>query len=66
MGFSNPHPSFEFNWGIADVIQALIDAGLRIERLTEYPYSNGWIGCEGMRDLGGGRTAPPATSQACP
>lgn len=66
VGFSNPHPSFEFNWGISDVIQALIDAGLRIERLTEYPYSNGWIGFEGMRDLGGRRMAPPATMPSLP
>ncbi|WP_342457049.1 bifunctional class I SAM-dependent methyltransferase/GNAT family N-acetyltransferase [Ensifer adhaerens] len=66
VGFTNPHPSFEFNWGIADVIQALIDAGLRIERLTEYPYSNGWVGFEGMRDLGGRRMAPPATMPSLP
>lgn len=66
VGFTNPHPSFEFNWGIADVIQALIDAGLRVERLTEYPYSNGWVGFEGMRDLGGRRMAPPATMPSLP
>jgi SAM-dependent methyltransferase/ribosomal protein S18 acetylase RimI-like enzyme len=66
VGFTNPHPSFEFNWGIADVIQALIDSGLRIERLTEYPYANGWVGFEGMRDLGDRRMAPPATMPSLP
>jgi SAM-dependent methyltransferase len=64
--FKNPHPSFEFNWGIADVVQALIDAGLRIECLKEYPYANGWVGFEGMRDLGGGRMAPPEAMPSLP
>lgn len=66
VGFTNPHPSFEFNWGIADVVQALIDAGLRIERLKEYPYANGWAGFEAMRDLGGRRMAPPETMPSLP
>ncbi|HEV7318887.1 MAG TPA: class I SAM-dependent methyltransferase [Ensifer sp.] len=66
VGFRNPHPSFEFNWGIADVVQALIDAGLRIERVKEYPYANGWVGFEGMRDLGGRRMVPPATMPSLP
>ncbi|ANK74740.1 MULTISPECIES: class I SAM-dependent methyltransferase [Ensifer] len=66
VGFANPHPSFEFNWGIADVVQALIDAGLRMEVLKEYPYANGWVAFEGMRDLGGGRMAPPAAMPSLP
>ncbi|MGF6171865.1 GNAT family N-acetyltransferase [Ensifer sp. 4252] len=64
--FDNPHPSFEFNWGIADVVQALIAAGLQIERLKEYPYANGWAGFEGMRDSGGGRMLPPETMPSIP
>ena len=40
--FSNPHPSYEFQWGLADVIGALLGAGLQLERLEEYPYANGW------------------------
>lgn len=35
--FSNPHPSYEFQWGLADVIGALLGAGLQLERLEEYP-----------------------------
>ncbi|MEI2300370.1 class I SAM-dependent methyltransferase [Ensifer sp. MJa1] len=66
VGFTNPHPSLEFNWGIADVVQALIDAGLRIERLTEYPYANGWIGFQAMRELGGRRMGPPETMPSLP
>ncbi|HFH2877979.1 TPA: GNAT family N-acetyltransferase [Pseudomonas aeruginosa] len=50
--FSNPHPSYEFQWGLADVIGALLGAGLQLERLEEYPYANGWAGFDGMRDGG--------------
>lgn len=64
--FRNPHPSFEFNWGIADVLQALIDAGLEIECLKEYPYANGWAGFDGMRDSGGGRMLPPKSMPSIP
>ena len=28
--FSNPHPSYEFQWGLADVIGALLGAGLQL------------------------------------
>ncbi|MFO5736450.1 hypothetical protein ACLBQY_31880, partial [Klebsiella pneumoniae] len=56
--FSNPHPSYEFQWGLADVIGALLGAGLQLERLEEYPYANGWAGFDGMRDGGGGRMLP--------
>lgn len=58
--FNNLHPSHEFSWGIAEVVSALIAAGLRIERLNEYPYSNGWRGFDDMRELEGRRMAPPA------
>jgi SAM-dependent methyltransferase len=39
--FQNPHPSAQFAWGMADIVQALLDAGLELERFDEYPYSNG-------------------------
>ncbi|CAH1652794.1 Ubiquinone biosynthesis O-methyltransferase [Hyphomicrobiales bacterium] len=57
--FENPHPSFEFAWGIGEVVSALLGAGLTFDQLAEYPYANGWRGFEDMRDLGGGRLAPP-------
>lgn len=59
VGFANPHPSYEFMWGIGDVVNALISAGLTIERLNEYPYANGWKGFDGMRELEGRRMVPP-------
>lgn len=39
--FENPNPSAEFCWSIADVVTALLDGGLRLEVLREYPYANG-------------------------
>ncbi|WP_445496510.1 class I SAM-dependent methyltransferase [Photorhabdus sp. SF281] len=57
--FQNPHRSYEFYWGINEVLNALIQAGLRIEQFNEYPYSNGWGGFEGMRNIGGGKMVQP-------
>lgn len=57
--FRNPHPSFEFVWGMGRILTALVSAGLLLERFDEYPYLNGWKGFEGMRDLGGRRMAAP-------
>lgn len=39
--FENPVVTSEFCWSIADVVQSLLDAGLVLEVLREYPYSNG-------------------------
>lgn len=58
--FSNPHPSYEFQWGLGQLVTALARAGLVIECLTEYPYANGWKGFEDMVELDGRRMAPPA------
>ncbi|HEX5869973.1 MAG TPA: class I SAM-dependent methyltransferase [Longimicrobium sp.] len=57
--FANPHRSFDFQWGVYEVAQALIDAGLRIERLREWPYSNGWTPYRGMREEPGRRFRTP-------
>ncbi|HEU4883558.1 MAG TPA: class I SAM-dependent methyltransferase [Longimicrobium sp.] len=58
-GFTNPHHSFDFQWGVYEVAQALIDAGLRLERLREWPYSNGWAPFRGMCAMPGRRFRPP-------
>lgn len=57
--FANPHRSVEFQWGVLEVAQALVDAGLRIERLREWPYANGWTPFRGMRGEPGGRFRTP-------
>ena len=64
--FRNPNPAFEFYWGVGEVVSALLEAGLTIERLVEYPYSNGWAGFADMQDLGGGRLAPPPSMPRIP
>jgi SAM-dependent methyltransferase len=64
--FRNPEACYEFFWSPADVIQALVDAGLTLERFSEYPYSNGFRAWNDMRELPGGRFAPPATVPSMP
>ncbi len=56
--FHNPYPIHEFKWGIGDIVTALLDAGLTLTTLREYPYSNSAHFPE-MRSLGDGRFAPP-------
>ncbi len=43
----------------ADVMQALMDAGLQVRSFREYPYSNGGKLWGEMRELPGGRMVPP-------
>ncbi|HEX8857177.1 MAG TPA: class I SAM-dependent methyltransferase [Thermoleophilaceae bacterium] len=57
--FSNPHPAHAFDWNLGDVVTALIEAGLRIELVREYPYSNGDKIYPRMRELPGNRFASP-------
>jgi hypothetical protein len=57
--FENPIPTSEFLWSIADVVQALIDAGLVLEQLREYPYSNGTPRFEGAVEGPGRRFYAP-------
>ena len=64
--FVNPHPSVEFAWGIGKVVTALIEAGLRIARLEEYPYANGWKGFDDMEQRDGRRMYRPAGQPAIP
>ena len=39
----NPNPSHEFAWGLADIVTTLLEAGLVLTALREYPYSNGFM-----------------------
>ena len=55
--FQNPFPGVEFQWGVAEVAKALIDAGLRLSQLREYNYCNGFKPMTDMVDLGGRRYA---------
>jgi SAM-dependent methyltransferase len=57
--FVNPHPGHEFQWGIGEVVTALLDAGLAITALREYPYANAARQFDRMRELPGKRMIPP-------
>lgn len=59
VNFVNPHPAHEFCWGVADIVTALLDAGLRLETLREYPFTNGFMPFADMRELPGGRFGMP-------
>jgi hypothetical protein len=53
--FHNPHPSYEFTWGVGDIVGELLAAGLALDVLREYSYSNGWAPFAGMRQAPGRR-----------
>ena len=58
--FRNPFPGVEFQWGIAEVATAFLDAGLQLSHLVEYKFCNGFKPMSDMVDLGGRRYAMPA------
>jgi SAM-dependent methyltransferase len=57
--FKNSNPCHEFAWGLADVTTALLQAGLRLTTMREYPYSNGWKPFEQMVERPGRRMVWP-------
>ena len=57
--FENPHVAHGFAWGIADVVGAVLRSGMRLTRLTELDYSNGWKPYRDMTALPGRRWALP-------
>jgi SAM-dependent methyltransferase len=64
--FVNPHPGHEFLWGVGEIATAMLDAGLTIVTLREYPYSNGGKLFDGMRELLGKRMVPPEGKPSFP
>jgi SAM-dependent methyltransferase len=59
--FQNPHACVEFAWSVGEIVQALLDAGLTLERFEEYEYANGCALFQGMRAEG--RRLYPAEGQ---
>jgi len=53
--FENPNPCNEFSWGLADIVMSLVNAGLRLSTLREYPYTNGFKPYPQMEELPGRR-----------
>lgn len=57
--FKNPHPCYEYIWGVSDVITAMLSAGLRLVQFEEYLHSNGCKFMTAMRDAGDRRWIQP-------
>ncbi len=53
--YRNPHPAYEFVHGLAEIVQAFVDAGLVLRTLREWPYANGCRLFKDMRELPGER-----------
>jgi len=64
--FCNPESSHEFGHTLGSVVDAVARAGLVIERLSEYPYSNGCRTFSTMVDLGQRRWALPPGAPGVP
>lgn len=46
--FKNPHRGHQFTWGIGEIVTALLESGLTLTSLKEYPYTNGFKAFENM------------------
>ncbi len=57
--FQNHQPAHSFQWTVADLVQAVLDAGLQLRTLREYPYANGCKLFDGMRQIEGNRYTVP-------
>ncbi|BAZ10766.1 putative methyltransferase [Calothrix sp. NIES-4071] len=57
--FRNTYRSHEFQWGIGEIIIALLQAGLTLVTFKEYPYSNGWKPFDNMKEEPGRRMFSP-------
>ncbi len=53
--FVNPHPCYEFQRGIAEILGAVMSAGLRLRDFREYFHTNGWKPFDEMEALPGRR-----------
>lgn len=57
--FKNPEPGVEYQWGMADIVMALLSAGLTLSDMREYDYSNGFNPMPDMREISKRRFAMP-------
>ena len=64
--FVNPHPTAEFAWGLGELLDALLTAGLRVVHVREYLHSNGHRAFPDMLALPGGRWAMPPGAPRMP
>lgn len=64
--YHNPHPAHAYQWTVADIVTAVAQAGLTIERLTEYPYANGCRVIPSLVEAEGRRLFPPPGAPSVP
>jgi SAM-dependent methyltransferase len=57
--FRNPHPTHEWCWSIAEILTAVLEAGLILTAFREYPYCNGLRMFPDMVECPGRRWVPP-------
>jgi SAM-dependent methyltransferase len=65
-GFKNPHPGHDWPWGLAEVVTALLDAGLSLRSFREYPFANGCTIFPGMQETEGARWVMPEGAPSIP
>lgn len=64
--FRNPHPAYEFQRGMSEIIAAVLKAGLGVKDFHEYSYSNGWKPFTDMKPLPGRRWTSPDGKPSIP
>ena len=64
--FQNPNPGYEWQWSLGAFTTALLDAGLTLTTLREYPYANGCKLFDQMREGPDNRMYPPEDIPALP
>lgn len=64
--FRNPHPAYEFQRGMSEIITAVLKAGLGVKDFREYSYSNGWKPFTDMKPLPGRRWTMPDGKPSIP
>ncbi len=50
--FKNPYRGHFFTWGLGEIVTALLEGGLTLSSLKEYPYANGFKPFEDMHNSG--------------
>lgn len=64
--FRNPNPCYEFQWSVGEIVTAILEAGLQLKQLREYPYMNGARLMNDMVEGEGGRFFPPPDLPSLP
>ncbi len=61
--FKNPHPDASFQWGLAEILSAVVEPGLVIERYTEYTFTRWRAFPAQITGPDGNLYLPPGTPQ---